>query len=130
MSEQIFLYVFARIYERICACRTVSVRETRTAVHEWACWKSNMLHHIPKEKISKKYSSNNRFNWILTGAFKNQNGPNNRNGPGITGTDLSFTYFFSVSIFIFQSYVQSSIECRSLEEFSDSSLVYETLMIT
>ena len=30
-----------------------------------------------------------------------RNGPNNRNGPGITGTDLSFTYFFSFPIFIF-----------------------------
>ena len=37
MHAQIFLYVFARIYERICACRTVSLRETRTAVREWAC---------------------------------------------------------------------------------------------
>ena len=32
----IFLYVFARIYERICACRTVSLREIRTAVRECA----------------------------------------------------------------------------------------------
>ena len=40
-----------------------------------------------------------------SGAFKNWNGPNNRNGPGITGTDLSFTYFFSISIFIFHSYI-------------------------
>ena len=30
-----------------------------------------------------------------------RNGLNNRNGPGITGTDLSFTYFFSFPIFIF-----------------------------
>ena len=30
-----------------------------------------------------------------------RNGPNNRNGPGITGTDLSFTYFFSFPIFVF-----------------------------
>ena len=37
MSAQFFLYVFACIYERICACRTVSVRQTRTAVREWAC---------------------------------------------------------------------------------------------
>ena len=37
MSAQIFLYVFACIYERICACRTVSLRETLTAVREWAC---------------------------------------------------------------------------------------------
>ena len=30
-----------------------------------------------------------------TGAFKNQNGPNNQNGPGIIGMDLSFTYSVS-----------------------------------
>ena len=37
-----------------------------------------------------------------------RNGPNNRNGPGITGTGLSFTYFFSSPIFIsrlFSSYL-------------------------
>ena len=33
-----------------------------------------------------------------------RNGPNNRNGPGITGTDLSFTYFFSSPIFISRSF--------------------------
>ena len=37
MRAQFFLYVFARIYKRICACRTVSLRETRTTVCEWAC---------------------------------------------------------------------------------------------
>ena len=40
MRAQIFPYVFARNYGRICACRTVSLRETHTAVHEWACWTS------------------------------------------------------------------------------------------
>ena len=32
--------------------------------------KSNMLRDIHKEKISKKYSSNDRFNWFLTNVKK------------------------------------------------------------
>ena len=32
--------------------------------------KSNMLHDIHQEKISKKYSSNYRFNWFLTNVKK------------------------------------------------------------
>ena len=31
-----------------------------------------MLRDIPKEKVSKKYSSNNRFNWILTNVKSNK----------------------------------------------------------
>ena len=31
-----------------------------------------MLRDIPKEKVSKKYSSNNRFNWILTNVNSNK----------------------------------------------------------
>ena len=37
MPAQIFLCLFACIYERTCVCRTVSVHETCTAVCEWAC---------------------------------------------------------------------------------------------
>ena len=38
MRAQKLLYVFARRYQMISACMTVSVRELRTAVREWACW--------------------------------------------------------------------------------------------
>ena len=38
MRAQKLLYVFARRYQKISACMTVSVRELRTAVREWACW--------------------------------------------------------------------------------------------
>ena len=31
--------------------------------------------------------------YSMPGAFTNRNGPNNRNGPGITGTDLTFSLF-------------------------------------
>ena len=37
MRAQKLLYVFARRYQMISACMTVSVRELRTAVREWAC---------------------------------------------------------------------------------------------
>ena len=40
MRAQKLLYVFARRYQMISACMTVSVRELRTAVREWACWSS------------------------------------------------------------------------------------------
>ena len=39
MRAQKLLYVFARRYQKISACMTVSVRELRTAVREWACWR-------------------------------------------------------------------------------------------
>ena len=39
MRAQKLLYVFARRYQMISACMTVSVRELRTAVREWACCK-------------------------------------------------------------------------------------------
>ena len=32
-------YFYARMYQTIHACRPVSVRVLRTAVHEWACCK-------------------------------------------------------------------------------------------
>ena len=38
MRAQKLLYVFARRYLMISARMTVSVRELRTAVREWACW--------------------------------------------------------------------------------------------
>ena len=47
------------------------------------------------------YCTQRKFLKKNTSVFKNRNGPNNRNGPEITGTDLSFTYFFSFPIFIF-----------------------------
>ena len=47
---------------------------------------------------------------------------NNWNGP-------YFTYFFSVSIFIFHSYVQHSVQCHALEAFSNSNPFYEPLLI-
>ena len=67
------------------------------------------------------------------GAFTNRNGPNNRNGPGITGTDLSCTYFFSSPIFIsrlFSSYLYAyrripdypKMQKRLLFIFTDSNL--------
>ena len=43
MRAQKLLYVFARRYQMISACMTVSVRELRTAVREWACCTSFML---------------------------------------------------------------------------------------
>ena len=41
------------------------------------------------------------------------------NRTGITGTDFSFTYFFSFFIFILLSYIQCFIQCCCLEEFTD-----------
>ena len=54
-----------------------------------------------------------------------RNGPNNRNGPGITGTDLSFTYFFSSHIFIsllFSSYLYAYR--RSMHMLAKKRLIY------
>ena len=38
MRASNLLYVYARMYQMIHACRPVSVRVLRTAVREWACW--------------------------------------------------------------------------------------------
>ena len=38
MRASNLLYVYARMYQMIHACRPVSVRVLRTAVCEWACW--------------------------------------------------------------------------------------------
>ena len=43
MRAQKLLYVFARRYQMISACMTVSVRELRTAVREWACCQNTCL---------------------------------------------------------------------------------------
>ena len=37
MRASNLLYVYARMYQMIHACRPVSVRVLRTAVREWAC---------------------------------------------------------------------------------------------
>ena len=42
------------------------------------------------------------------GAFTNRNGPNNRNGPGITGTDLTF------SLFSFSQIVQGDVKTMKI----------------
>ena len=47
MRASNLLYVYARMYRMIHACRPVSVRVLRTAVREWACcfkhWKMLIL---------------------------------------------------------------------------------------
>ena len=43
MRAQIFLYVFSCIYERICACRTVSLHETLTAIHIHVIFSSSQI---------------------------------------------------------------------------------------
>ena len=58
------------------------------------------------------YCTQRKFLKKNTSAFKNRNGPNNWNGPGITGMDLSFPYFFSFPIFIFLLFSSYLYACR------------------
>ena len=43
MRASNLLYVYARMYQMIHACRPVSVRVLRTAVREWACCMSQPI---------------------------------------------------------------------------------------
>ena len=54
MRAQKLLYVFARRYQMISACMTVSVRELRTAVREWACWVITYKQYKPETNILRK----------------------------------------------------------------------------
>ena len=51
----------------------------------------------------------------MNDGFKNQNGPNNQNGPGVTETELSFTYFFSISLFSTHMFKVQFSATRDLE---------------
>ena len=67
-----------------------------------------MLRDKPKEIVCKRYSSNNRFNWILTGAVIYQKDQNCRKDPEIPERSKKYAIYtiilFFLSFMLFLSY--------------------------
>ena len=85
-----------------CKASTLSTRPGSPQVIQSICTFIYELGGLLRERVFSSTVS------VRLKTGMDRKGPNNRNGPGITGTDLSFTYFFSSPIFIsrlFSSYL-------------------------
>ena len=73
MRAQKLLYVFARRYQMISACMTVSVRELRTAAREWACCSCAPGIQTMTPILLSSGPQISMHNWKLFFLFLNQN---------------------------------------------------------